>query len=92
MTKVFAHLNFQYHESMTLALASAKMFFKNGYGVSVILDHFTRQYEIAVLVGNKDDWTMLLKEKDKKEEIYKDLSKDLVSKIMEDVQNRLPVI
>jgi hypothetical protein len=91
MIKVFAHLNFQYHECNVLALASAKMFFDNGYGVSVLLDHFTRQYEIAVLVGNTENWTLLLKEKDKKEEIYKDLSKNEVSEIMEEIQNRLPL-
>jgi hypothetical protein len=93
MIKTFYNLNFQRSEKESV-LASAKMFFENRYGVSVITwkdnSYQNGKYELAVLVGNKDTWRFNDKNPGD-EEVYGYLTIEEVSEIMEEVQNRLPI-
>ncbi len=73
----------------------AKMFFSNGYGVSVIrfktlvgYGSYTRnenEWELAVLKGTEDKWEITY-ETDITDDVIGNLSEDEVTKIMKEVQ------
>ena len=86
--KSFFDLTFLLSEKESVVMSS-KMFFENGYGVSVIVLTDEEQYEVAVLVGEPASWRFAEINRDE-EEVYRYLSEDEVSEIMEEVQNRLP--
>jgi len=97
--KTFKDLQFQPHPNSSLeGGVQAKMFFPNGYGVSVVRFKVLGTY--ASYTNNEDEWEMaILKGNDSKFEICYDtpitsdvlgyLSDDEVSEIMKRVQ-KLP--
>ena len=58
--KTFEDLTFSPHPNFGMGFdTQAKMFFDNGYGVSVVTGSSAYgKYEIAVLVGNSDSWKL----------------------------------
>ena len=87
--KTFFDLTFLLSEKESVLMAS-KMFFENGYGVSVIVLTDEENYEVAVLLGEPASWRFAEINEDEAE-VYLYLSEDEVSEIMEEVQNRLPI-
>jgi hypothetical protein len=61
--KTFKDLEFKEHPHRPQFNTQAKMFFDNGYGISVITGSGaykseTRPYEVAVIKGNEEDWSL----------------------------------
>lgn len=58
--KKFEDLEFGSNSDYSIGFNKAKMFFKNGYGISVV-DSFrsdVNKYEVLILKGNEDNWTI----------------------------------
>lgn len=71
-------------------MRQAKLFFNNGYGVSVIIGTYSyggREglYELAVLKGKEDDWNLCYTTKIT-DDVIGYLSPDQVTKYMKQVQ------
>ena len=61
--KTFEDLVFKKHPSFPMPAMQAKMFFPNGYGISVITGKYAysddeNPYECAVLIGNSEKWNL----------------------------------
>lgn len=61
--KTFKDLVFNKHFNFPSFATQAKMFFPNGYGISVVTGEFAysnreNPYECGVLKGNSDEWSL----------------------------------
>lgn len=88
--KTFEDLKFEDHLHFAGGKA-AKLFFDNGYGISVINGYGSytsdlSEWEIAVLHGNDKDWSISYNT-DITDDVIGNLSKEEVTKIMAKIQN-----
>lgn len=77
-----------------VVIKSAKMFFDNGYGVSVIYGDLLKNkdsYELAIIIGTSEDDWRLESEDDDSYQAYDDLTPEKVTGLMEMVQNFPPI-
>jgi len=93
--KVFKDLEFEKH--INGDGLQSKIFFDNGYGISVIRFKLSfgrygsytnneHEWEIAVLTGNKDEWSLSYST-DITDDVIGHLSEEEVTEIMKRIQN-----